>query len=202
MCILMIYPLKRLEKEVKVSKNDIKVAFIGNTAFSDTLFDTIRKNKISNIAKNVDIVISKNAITGANEMIMPNGYDVYEEDDTAFITLDTSKGGIDINKWAWFIENIEETDVDKLFIILPQGISNFKDSQERELFEKLLRESEKNVIVLHLGDTNGYYMLNGIKYITVDKNKVEDITSQVDNEKYIEFVINNDKVNYQIKSIY
>ena len=70
------------------------------------------------------------------------------------------------------------------------------------MFEKLLRECEKNVIVLHLGETNGYYMLNGVKYITVDKNKVEDISSQVENEKYIEFVINDDEVNYQIKSIY
>ena len=70
------------------------------------------------------------------------------------------------------------------------------------VLQKDIQEAGINVTIIYFGEETGYTMYNGLKQFTINNKSTEELSSNVDNDKYIRLVINDDEVTYQVLSIY
>lgn len=104
------------------------------------------------------------------------GYLTHKSNDTLFVFLNASKGGIrltDPTQWIKFKEDAKSaiSKYGNLVVVLDGAISSFQDQKEAELLKKVLSEyrpSFKNILVLTGGAKKfSSSMEDGIRYINV-----------------------------------
>jgi len=190
------------EREEKVDKNGYSIALIDGLIEEKTLYDVVRNSAIKKIKESNDCLIEKNetipySINIDNDM-------AYEYKNSYIITLNNS--GLTTSQWKFFSTYVQKARMENLILVLKNPIENScSNSQEQLLFEQVIKDKQEegvNVTIIYFGDKTGYTMYNGIKQFTINNKHSDDLEFNVDNDKYIRLVINDDEVTYQILSIY
>ncbi len=226
------YPIslpKSVENTVELPKDprEIHTELKGNNAFRftaygavtniDTLMDNLVIKKLTNLSNDsgpvsvftdtIDSRITqniKNTLINANE-----GHKTIKHEDTLFIQLNNTKGGLresNFDQWSWFINTVDNTDAKNVFVLLPKTLS-FNDKLEEKLFKDTLQKlkKDKNVDVWVLqGGKNEYKVTldEGIRYVSLKsypENNGIDIFKDLN---YMLFTVNEDKVTYEILPMY
>jgi len=96
-----------------------------------------------------------------------------EIENSLFVTL-SADGGIrarDARQWQYCMEIFAETEAENVFFLLSAPLSDFPDSEEAALFERLITERLRmkgvEVFVVSPGAEMGMTEKNGIRYLTV-----------------------------------
>ena len=167
-----------------------------------TLYDVVRNSAIKKIKESNDCLIEKNetipySINIDNDM-------AYEYKNSYIISLNNS--GLTTSQWKFFTTYVQKATMKNLVLVLKNPIEkSCTNSQEQLLFEQVIKDKQEegiNVTIIYFGDKTGYTMYNGIKQFTINNKRSSDLESNVDNDKYIRLIINDDEVTYQVKSIY
>ena len=129
----------------------------------------------------------------------------YEYKNSYIITLN-NWNGLSTAQWQWFAKYAGKAKQKNFILVLRNPIENsFSNEKEQLLFEQVLKDKETagiKVTIIYFGEDTGYTMYNGVKHLTVNNKEKEDLYSNVDNDKYIRIVVNDDDVTYQVLSIY
>ena len=125
----------------------------------------------------------------------------------AFINLDNSKNSIfdtDKTQWPWFINTLDDTKIDNVFIFLSNGLY-FDNEYEEELFyhiidEKLVSKG-KNVHIFY-NNPSRVVMRNGVKfYATPGLSGYSGVKDMLENLAYLRVSVDGSDVTYQTKII-
>ena len=139
-----------------------------------------------------------------------NGYSYFKNNNTLFIQLDDTKNSLrvpDANQWLWLKEVLKKSNEKNIIISLSKpifGEYGFTDKLEAELFHEILTEYSdlgKNIFVIQGSNRTDVVLKDGIRYIEVEDINLEDINN-VFNIKYIRFVVNGNKVTYEILPLF
>lgn len=191
------------EVEEKVDKNGFSIALIDGLVKEKTLYDVVRNSAINRVKENNDCIVEKTETVPYSINLDVDM--AYEYKNSYIITLN-NWDGLSLGQWQWFSEYAQKAKQKNFILILRKPIENsFKNSQEQLLFEQVIKDKKnegKNVIIIYFGEETGYTMYNGIKQLSINKKELDDLSLNVKNDKYIKIVVNDDKVTYQILSIY
>lgn len=201
------------ENNVITDNDSYSFAVFGDVKYNQTLGENLIIPRVSDkISKENDFAYyvgkdtdaPKNAkissaITSGNKITMVKG--------DAFITLDNSKNSIfdtDKAQWPWFINTIETTNADNVFIFLSNGLY-FDNEYEEELFyhiiDKQLVSKGKKVHIFY-NNSPRIVMRNGVKFYAVPGlSGYSGVKDMLDNLIYLRVSVDNDEVTYQIKNI-
>lgn len=174
--------------------------------------------------KNLENIINKNSevcafTTGENmqmltninsKKITPTKYLKEDYKCATIISLDVSNGGLrlsDSMQWLNLKRDIKLAQKNVL-IVMNGSLEDFIDEEEKKLFIDVLCElknqTNKNIWVIQKGEQTNYSMKRGVKYLSIsDFNYDASLPfTQIENANYIEIVINETKMTYEIKNIY
>ena len=230
--LTVIYPISLPDavtntQEKVPDSREVKAELQGDKAFRftahgavtniNTLLDNLAVQKLTQIANEdtaisifTDAVDTKVKDQLKNTLIQANGgYTFTKHENSIFMQLDNSKGGLretNFDQWSWFLETADVTNAENVFILLPKPLS-FKDKLEEKLFKETLQnlKESKNadVWVLHGGKDEFKVTLDeGIRYVSLasyPESSGIDIFTQL---KYMLFTVNSDKVTYEILPLY
>jgi len=106
-----------------------------------------------------------------------SGYSTFSNNDTLFITLDSTKGGLrqtDYNQWLKLQKDLNAiTNKTKtVFIVIDRAPEKFTDSLEGDLLKKLLSDCVKNKgvnlwVLSGSADRFDSYMENGVRFVNL-----------------------------------
>ena len=183
----------------------------------DTLLDNLAVQKMAEIA-NRDAAFSvftdaidsgfksqlKNTVVHAN-----GGYTFTTHQDSIFIQLDNTKGGLretNFAQWRWFLEAAAIIDAKSVFVLLPKAMV-FSDRLEEKLFKDTLQKLKEtrgaDVWVLHGGSDEFRVTLDeGIRYVALKSYPTTNDIDVFTQLKYMLFTVNGDKVTYEILPLY
>ena len=197
-----------------ISDNDsYSFAVFGDVIYNQTLGKNLIIPRISDeISKENEFVyyIGKGTDIPKNSKItaIPTlNHDVMMFKGDIFIKLDNTKNSIfdtDKTQWPWFINTLDDTKTDNVFIFLSNGLY-FDNEYEEELFyhiidEKLVSKG-KNVHILY-NNTSRVVMRNGVKFYAMPGlsgyNSVKDMLK---NLAYLRVSVDGSDVTYQTKII-
>ncbi|KPU26324.1 hypothetical protein TR13x_10655 [Caloranaerobacter sp. TR13] len=139
-----------------------------------------------------------------------NGYSYFRNNNTLFIQLDDTENSLrtsDANQWLWLKQILKKSNEKNIIISLAKpifGESGFTDKLEAELFHEILtqyRSLGKNIFVIQGSNRTNVMLKDGIRYIEVEDINLEDINN-VFNIKYIRFVVNGNKIAYEILPLF
>lgn len=148
--------------------------------------------------------------TKATKVNIVSGYQSTKEDDLLFIKADNSKGGIRASnpeQWLWFKNDLESSAQKNIVILMPNpvfGSNGFTDKLEAELFHDTLTqyaEKDKNIWVVYSGSKNEVDLIDGIRYVELNKPNLNSTDSIFDLQQ-LEFVYNNGELTYDFISIF
>lgn len=186
--------LNSVEEELKntVAK---RIQELVNSQYSMAVFT-------SSIDETIAQGITKTDIVGANT------YKTKEFENNLLIQLNNRGGGLraaDFSQWSLLMNQLNTTSKKNIFITLPRpiwGYNGFNDELEINLFKDTLTkaaEKGKNVFVLYGGEADVKIdLVDGVRYISTGTYNNQAPTSS----KYVEFNILENKVTYQIKSLF
>ncbi len=117
-------------------------------------------------------------------------------------SLRTSASG----QWKWFLDQLNNSNGENLFIIMKDSPKSFKDTLEANLFIKLLREHKEktgsNVWIFYNGASNESFMENGIRYSSLSTINLDALNPEdAGDSEYIEVIVKDDVPTYLYKSI-
>ena len=152
----------------------------------------------------------KNELGNNSIVDTTNAYSVTKHTDTLFFNINSSNGGIratDSSQWAKLINDLENRTETNFVLFLPTpifGSNGFKDTLEADLLHSKLVEAKakgKNVFVVYGGNNTNSDLIDGVRYISLNTNQ---ITSSEDlkNIAVVEFVVNANKITYEINKLY
>ena len=202
-----------VEMNVITDNDSYSFAVFGDIKYNQTLGKNLIIPRISNkiseendfiyyVGKEIDS--PKNAkisttITSGNKLTMLKG--------DAFITLDNSKNSIfdtDKSQWPWFINAIESTNADNVFIFLSNGLY-FNNEYEEELFYHIIDKhlvSKGKMVHIFYNNTARIVMRNGVKFYAVPGlSGYSGVKDMLDNLIYLRVSVDKENVTYQIKTI-
>ncbi|HEX3028342.1 MAG TPA: hypothetical protein VHT34_03330, partial [Clostridia bacterium] len=138
-----------------------------------------------------------------------SGYKSTDYQNSRFIQLDMSKGGLrktNPAQWHWFLNQLNSARGNNVFIMLAQHPLNFSDSHEADLFQDVLTQyklrTKKNVWVFYNGSKNTSYMEKGIKYISSAGFNVSGLKPEnTDIVKYAIVTVIGNSVTYQFRPV-
>ena len=141
-----------------------------------------------------------------------NSYSSFSKDETLFITIDNSKGGIratDASAWHSLIKAFDETEEKNVVILLSGGLEDgFKDKEEYSLFLSQLKENfyekGKNVFLVSTGDGANVFAKDGIRFITIPKRpsiKTRTFYDDIKKACYLSITVKGDKIKYEFLPI-
>jgi len=179
--------------------------------------DENRKARLYSEANTSDLAISLNGFSqefndsteNIGKINSNNGYSVKNLDNTKIINIDSKAGSISkTNSYQWikFKETLKNT-LEKNIVITSQVsplISN--DSLEARNFRETLRDfklknPDKNIFVVHGGNSYTSSLKDGIRYIGLD-SRSEKEPDVLLNSFLVEFTLDGDDLVYSYKNIY
>lgn len=198
--------VSNLEQETELTSGEsLKIIVYDELKEPEILLDKLINKRVEDkINNNAEVVIftsQKNNDLISNikkEIIMPDEYSKQTVENSLFITIDVSSGGIrmsDYNQWMKLKTDIVESKEKNIFIILNGSLNSFTDKKERQLFIDTLceikRKTSKNIVVLQHGDDTEITMERGVKYISVNNGAIaeDDHLSTIRNTKHIEITV-------------
>lgn len=124
------------------------------------------------------------------------------------IVLNTSEKSIRTSaagQWQWFLDKLNSSNGDNVFIFMKNSFDTFTDPLEAKLFKDILVEYKqktgKNIWVFYNGSSDVCYSENGIKYLGTAGLNMSGLTpDNAQDVKYIEITVNGKEVSYQYKS--
>ncbi|QIB27537.1 phosphodiester glycosidase family protein [Caloranaerobacter azorensis] len=203
----------KLQKSEEIGENGFSFIVARGIEKADTLLKRLIAGKIDEkINENhLGIILGKMNNIFIDKIKVPfaeasNGYSYFVNNNTLFIQLDDTKNGLrtsDVNQWIWLKDILNKSNEKNVIISLPKpvfGKSGFTDKLEAELFHKILtdyRSSGKNIFVIQGSNRTVVKLKDGIRYIEVEDIKLGDLNDLFD-IRYVRFVVNGDKVTYEI----
>ena len=145
------------------------------------------------------------------ETILCGEYSKKEIENSMFITLDISNGGIrntNYEQWLNIQEDVKSSNQKNIFIVMNDSLDEFTDSKEKQLFIDVLcelrRNTVKNIWVIHRGSTTTYSMERGVKYLSIgneliDKKEPLDVAQKT---KYMIITVAENELSYEIKNVF
>ncbi|WP_427338006.1 phosphodiester glycosidase family protein [Caloranaerobacter sp. DY30410] len=208
----------KLQKSEEVSENGFSFVVTRGIDKADTLIKRLIAGKIDEkINENqLGIILGKMNNIFIDKIKVPfaeasNGYSCFVNNNTLFIQLDDTKNGLrtsDVNQWIWLKEILNKSNEKNIIISLPKpvfGESGFIDKLEAELFHEILTEYRslgKNIFVIQGSNKTDVILKDGIRYIEVEDINLEEDINNFFNIKYVRFVINGDKIAYEILPLF
>ncbi len=202
-----------VEMNVITDNDSYSFAVFGDVKYNQTLGENLIIPRISDkISQENDFVYYVGKETDAPKSsgitavpTVKNGIKIIKGD--AFIHLDNSKNSIfdtDKSQWAWFINTIETTSADNVFIFLSNRL-HLGNEYEEELFyhiidEKLVSKGKK--VHIFYNSASRIVMRNGIKFYAVPGlSGYSGVKDMLDNLIYLRVSVDNGNVTYQTKAI-
>lgn len=156
--------------------SDDTFAVFGKVRESDTLFNNlIMKKSMSEINQNAKkaFILSMNPTDNLSHMLTVAKYTCYPyssftENGSKFIILDTEDYFMSAKEWEWFIDEVETTYENNIFVFMQTELS-FSVKKETTLLKDILKDSAqkgKNVFVFSIGDESCAKIEDGVRYIT------------------------------------
>jgi len=176
---------------------------------TSTLKNRISKNKIGVMLNGITPEFNQGLKTSA-VIDASKAYSVTKHYDVAFISIDSSKGGIratNSGQWMWLMNDLQTRTETNLVLFLPTpifGDNGFSDTLEADLLhDKLVeaREKGKNIFVVHGGNSTNSELIDGIRYIQLN-NKALTSPEDIYNISVVEFVVNGSDISYGISQIF
>lgn len=130
-----------------------------------------------------------------NIVSLNTGYNEETLSGVKLIKVDNGNGGIRTtfaDQWLWMKSAVESSEEENIVIMLPKSIDSFKDSMEKDIFLKLMREYRdrgKNMYLVYGGERDHSELRDGIRYF--------EINTKTHGNGY-EFSVNEDKITYQL----
>lgn len=202
---------------VLAPKTGTRFAVFGSVRDSDTLFNNlIMKNSLSKMNASADtafILTTKPTDNIKQNMTIDTKtcypYNLFEENDSVFMILDTEDDFMSAKEWVWFIDEAKKVSAKNLFVFMQTEL-DFKVKKETQLLKDILTDVATrgtNVYVFSIGSSTKCTYENGVRYITTpgfsdDISPGGFITSK-DKLKYI--LVDIDKagnVSYRFEKIY
>lgn len=197
-----------------ISDNDsYSFAVFGDIIYNQTLGKNLIIPRVSDkISKENEFVyyVGKGTDIPKNSKItaIPTlNHDVIMFKGDTFIKLDNSKNSIfDTNKaqWPWFINTLDDTKTDNVFIFLSNGLY-FDNEYEEELFYHIIDEKlvSKGIKVhIFYNNPSRVVMRNGVKfYATPGLSGYSGVKDMLENLAYLRVSVGGSNVTYQTKSI-
>lgn len=197
-----------------ISDNDsYSFAVFGDVIYNQTLGKNLIIPRVSdNISKENEFVyyIGKGTDIPKNSEInaIPTlNHDVMMFKGDAFIKLDNSKNSIfdtDKTQWPWFINTLDDTKTDNVFIFLSNGLY-FDNEYEEELFYHIIDEKlvSKGINVhIFYNNPSRVVMRNGVKfYATPGLSGYSGVKDMLENLAYLRVSVDGSDVTYQTKTI-
>lgn len=192
-------------KETSLTKeNSLKIALYDSKVTPKTLLDKLtRSTVVSAMEKDADEIIYINDYF--------TGYERATYENSTFITLDVSNGGIrntDYTQWSSLKRDIKNSTTKNIIIKMNGNLDSFTDEKERQLFVDVLcelkRDTSKNILVMARGNKTTYTMERGIRYLTVSNDWIDKL-SPIDvaqNTKYILVTVAENEISYEIKNVF
>jgi len=161
--------------------------------------DTLISNYVNNTIENYATYASSYALIGKIDK-----FSTYEDQNSLFINLVTSKGGIrntDSSQWDKTVDAINKTKQKNIFILSDNSVFG-KDELENKVLCDYLSSLDKNVFVISGGERNSFKNIDGVNYFTLG-NKTNTVinNNRLDNYKYLEFYFGS-KVTFDWKNYY
>jgi hypothetical protein len=102
-----------------------------------------------------------------------HGYKYLAVKNSLFVQLDCSQKSLRLtnsSEWRWFMNTINSTTKNNIFIFMSRSPGTFRDLKEADLLQDFLtkyrQNTNKNIWVFYNGTANSSYMERGIKYIS------------------------------------
>lgn len=195
-----------LEEATELTSGDsLKIIVFDEIRETEILLDSLVKNRVERkMNDTAEVVIftsqeNEDLISNVSaEKIISKGYSKLAVENSLFITLDVSSGGIrisDYNQWGNLEKDIKDAEEKNIFVVMNGSLNDFTDEKERKLFVDTLcdlkRKTSKNIAVIQDGENTEISMERGVKYISVNnaavnKNNPLDVAR---NTKYIEITV-------------
>ena len=205
-------PIDLTNREEEVKKDGFRFMFYGNVNGEGTLYDTMKINRLTHVAEDMEFCILGNGdLPIEKDQILINGkYSFYEKDELAVLKLANSGNGLletYKDQWNWLVNKLNSVTCKNLIVVMPRDIeSSFSDVQEKILFKQVLAEyEEKNdatVTFLVLGEESEFSMYEGTKTITAGSEIFDTIRARMYHDKYIVFTVNGEDLTYQILNVF
>jgi len=205
-------PIDLANREEEVKKDGFRFMFYGNVNGEGTLYDTMKINRLVNVASDMEFCILGNGeLPIEKEQIVINGkYSFYEKDELSVLKLANSGKGLlatYTDQWNWLVNKLNSTSSKNLLVVMPRDIeSSFSDAQEKILFKQVLSEyEEKNdatVTFLVLGEESEFSMYEGTKTISAGSEIFDTVRARMYHDKYIVFTVNGEELTYQILNVF
>jgi len=209
------------EKAVSVKSSSSSFQFIvtGDIQAGKTIFDKLYLQKIKEKINSTEVLATTGKIDANFSKLIKKPVistqtcpSTFIHKNSTFIVLNDSKNSIrqtNYSQWKWFEKKLENVDTDNVFIILPVAVNtnSFADPYEAELFQKILtkykKSSNKNIWVISGGKANGVDVEKGIRNISCKGIvKSSDITTSLDNTKYLLVSVVGNQITYQLKNVF
>lgn len=152
----------------------------------------------------------KNGLKNYSTIDTKNAYRVDKHYDALFFSISSRNGGIraaNPSQWSWLINDLENRQESNFILFLPTpivGQGGFTDKLEADLLHTKLSEAAsrgKNVFVVHGGNSPSTDLVDGVRYIGLDTNKI--VTNEdIKDISLVEFVVNGSNISYEIKKVY
>lgn len=201
-----------------MSTSDFTISLIEQINKPSTLFDKVKNNKlITDFNTNSDLVIftkgnqNQEYISNLDTKYISNKtYAKSNHNNFTIFTIDVSNKGIrntDFSQWENLIEDLDNTKKNVL-IILNNSLDTFNDNLEKEfLLNTLVNKSEETgnkYWIIQNGKTTNSVNYNGIKILTIGNSSIDNtnISTVIDNYKYINIYLKSDDIYYDIKNIF
>lgn len=204
---------------VQSSSNSFKFIVTGNIQEEKSILDKLYLNKLKEkinytellaVAGTIDPAFKK---TAKKPIISTqDGLSISTHKNSTFIVLNDSKSSIRLTnpaQWNWLESKLQSINSNNIFIMLPIAVSKdtFSDPYEAELFYKILskykKASNKNIWVISGGKVYNVDIEKGIRSLSCSgMNKSSDITTELDNTKYLVVSVIGNEVTYQIKNVF
>lgn len=201
---------------------------IGNDGFTftvgydyadlDKIMEYEASKSITTLMNQSKIAITLNNMTDGFKSKLKNftyiegssNYKVNKHMNTLFINLNSSKNGIrntNAEQWLKLKNDLEHKTEKNMVFILPTpifGNNGFTDKLEAQLFHDLLvqaKEKDKNIMVVHGGNSVSVDVKDGIRYIQLN---TKDIKSKDDIKdiNLVKFYVKNDNISYEFIKVY
>lgn len=177
-------------------KSSGKSLMVGAVISND---NTLISNYVNNTIYNYATYANSYALVGKI-----NEFDTYEDENSLFINLVASNGGIrntDSSQWDKTVDAISKTKKKNIFILSDASVFG-TDKFENEVLCDYLGSLDKKVFVISKGDRNSFKNISGVNYFTLG-NKTDSVIdkNRLDNYKYLEFYFGN-KVTFDWKNCY
>jgi len=205
-------PMDLAEREEDLDTDGFRFMFCGDIIGEGTLYDTMKTNRLNNIASDLEFCILGNGeLSNAKEQIIINGkYSFTEKGEVAVLKLANKGKGLlstYTEQWGWFVDKLNGTNAKNLLIVMPEEVNeSFSDELEKKLFKQVLEEyEEKNdakVTFLVLGEESTFSMYEGTKTLFAGNRIYNTPRARMYHDKYILFTSNGEELTYQILNVF